>query len=210
MPGSEFVPNAGDTLINPVTGAVTEIGRRLFRTLSESVGQLAPTTARYWVSRSESVLSEEQNLGALATGYLKIITTLGTAAPSTVAAIPVSDVATLKGDVYTPVIFNVANLSASTSYSCQYLRVDKSVTVSGRVDIDPVAAATLTQLGIALPIASTFTNTNECAGTGVSPDVAGQCAAIYADVANARAMLQWVSADVANRSMFFQFTYRVL
>jgi len=210
MPNTAFTPQANDKLFDPLTGQVTEIGRILLRNLSRAVGDLAPIDAPYWVSRSNGVLAAEQNLGALASGYLKIATAFGIATPSSVATIPLADVATLSAGIYTPTLFNVANLSASTAFSCQYLRVGSSVTVSGRVDVDPVAGATLTTLGISLPIASALANANECAGSGVTPTIAGQCAAVFGDVANGRASLQWTSADVTNQPMYFSFTYRVI
>lgn len=210
MPGlNEFTPNANDQLFDPTTGQLTEIGRRLIRNLSSAVGALAPVDAQYWTSTPAASLTNERNLGALASGYLKIVSAAGIATPSTVAAIPLADIATLSAGAYTPTLFNVANLGASTAFSCQYLRVGAVVTVSGRVDVDPTAGATLTTLGISLPIASALANANECAGTGVSPGIAGQCAAVLGDVANARASLQWTSADVTNQALYFSFTYRV-
>lgn len=111
---------------------------------------------------------------------------------------------------YTPTLTNVANLDASTAYACQYMRVGSVVTVSGRVDVDPTLAATSTALGITLPIASNFANTEELGGTAASPSVAGQVMAIFADAANNRANLQFVSGDIGNRSTFFQFTYQLI
>lgn len=205
-----FTPNATDQLFDPTNGQLTEIGRILIRDLSAAAGSLAPVNAAYWVGQAPSVLTNARNLGALASGYLKITTTIGIAVPSSVASIPLADVATLSAGIYTPTLFNVANLSASTAFSCQYLRVGSTVTVSGRVDVDPVAGATLTTLGISLPIASALANANECAGSGVSPAIAGQCAAVLGDVANGRASLQWTSADVTNQALYFSFTYRVI
>lgn len=208
------MPNLGqipiDTAFADATGKISEVWRIFLRNLSRAVGDLAPIDAPYWLSRSASGLTGGQNLGALASGYLKIITTFGTAAPSTTATIPLADVATLSAGIYTPTLTNVANLSASTAFSCQYLRVGSTVTVSGRVDVDPIAGATLTTLGLTLPIASALAALGDCAGTGVSPAIAGQCAAVLADVANGRASLQWTSADVTNQPMYFHFTYKVL
>jgi hypothetical protein len=209
-PFTALTPNAGDKLFDPITGQLTEIGRILFRTLSEAAGALAPVSAQYWVSTAEGGLTNERNIGALASGYVKVASAIGIATPSTVAQIPLADIAMLSAGIYTPTLTNDANLSASTAYSCQYIRVGGVVTVSGRVDIDPIASATDTRLGISLPIASAFANVHECAGCGVSPGVSGQCAAVVADVANGRATLQWLSADVAAHSLDFTFTYRVL
>ncbi len=116
----------------------------------------------------------------------------------------------LASGTYTPSLTNVANLDASTAYVCQYLRVGDTVTVSGRVDVDPTLAATSTALGISLPFTSSLANTEDLAGTGASPSVAGQVVAIFADTTNDRANLQFVSGDINNRSTFFSFTYRII
>lgn len=111
---------------------------------------------------------------------------------------------------YTPTLTNVANLDASTAYACQYMRVGNTVTVSGRVDIDPTLAATITQMRMSLPVASNFTANNECGGTAAASSIAGQVAAIRADAANNEAELVYRSADVTNQAMFFSFTYTVI
>lgn len=116
----------------------------------------------------------------------------------------------LAAGTYTPTLTNVANLDASTAYQCQYMRVGNTVTVSGRVDIDPTLAATSTQLGISLPVASALSATNQLAGTAAASSVAGQVAAILGDATNDRATLQYVSSDVTNQPMYFTFTYQVL
>jgi hypothetical protein len=84
-------------IIDPVTGAVTEIGRIFLRTLTEAGNNLAPLGALYWTSRSDGILLAEVNLGALASGYLKIASAGGTATPATVAAIPQADISGLAG-----------------------------------------------------------------------------------------------------------------
>lgn len=117
----------------------------------------------------------------------------------------------LESGTYTPTLTNVANLDASTAYECQYLRVGNVVHVGGRVDVDPTGAGASTQLGISLPIASNFAASSDCGGTGFSPGVAGQGAAVVPDAANNRAQLQFVSgATLSNQSMYFTFTYEVV
>lgn len=110
---------------------------------------------------------------------------------------------------YTPTLTNVTNLSASTAYSCQYIRLGNIVTVSGKVDIDPTAAG-LTKLGISLPVASNLANSNECAGTAASSGIAGQSAAILGDTTNDRAQLEYIAVDLTNQPMYFTFTYRII
>ena len=110
---------------------------------------------------------------------------------------------------YTPTLTNVANLDASTAYQCQYHRVGAVVTVSGKVDVDPTAAVS-TQLGISLPIASNFGAAQDCCGTAFANAIAGQGAAILADTTNDRAQMEWIAADLTNKSMYFTFVYRIV
>jgi hypothetical protein len=84
------------------------------------------------------------------------------------------------------------------------------VTVSGRVDVDPTAGAMVTQLGIALPIASNLATVHDCAGAAFASGIAGQGAAIRGDTANDRAEMIWISADVTNQPMYFVFSYVVI
>lgn len=116
----------------------------------------------------------------------------------------------LASGTYTPTLFNVANLSASTAYQCQYMRLGDTVTVSGMVDIDPILAATSTQLGISIPVASNFAANEDCAGVAFSYAIAGQGAAIIADGANDRAQLQYIAGDITNQSMLFTFSYQII
>lgn len=111
---------------------------------------------------------------------------------------------------YTPTLTNVANLDASTAYVCQYIRIGANVVVSGKVDVDPTAGATLTQLGISLPVASNIGAQEDCAGTAFASGIAGQGAAIRGDAANNRAEMAWISADVTNQPMYFSFLYRII
>lgn len=141
------------------------------------------------------------NLGSLQGGAANEYYHLTSAQNTLVGAIAVG--------TYTPTLFNTTNVAASTAYSCQYLRVAGFVVVSGRVDVDPTAAGQVV-LGISLPVASALANANELGGAAASPAVAGQSAAIYADAANDRATMEWVTVDTANRAMYFTFSYRVI
>lgn len=111
---------------------------------------------------------------------------------------------------YTPTLSNVANLGASTAYQCQYLQLGDTVTVSGRVDIDPTLAATVTQLGISIPVASDFGAVEDCAGVAFASGIAGQGAAIRGDTTNNRAEMVWISGDITNQPMYFTFSYQVI
>lgn len=112
---------------------------------------------------------------------------------------------------YTPTLTNVTNISASTAYQCQYMRVGNVVTVSGKVDIDPGAVG-LATLGISIPIASALANDFECGGTAAAGTVLGLNGAISADPANDRVELDFtipVAGVITNTSWFFTFTYYI-
>jgi hypothetical protein len=84
----------------------------------------------------------------------------------------------IASSTWTPTLTNTTNLDASTAYQGQYIRFGNTVTCSGKVDVDPTAAAA-TVLGISLPIVSNFGATEDCAGTAVNP-AAQESAAIVA------------------------------
>lgn len=111
---------------------------------------------------------------------------------------------------WTPTLTNAANISASTAYLSHYARIGTMVICAGRVDLDPTLAATSTQLGISLPIASNFGNSFECGGTANAPNIAGQSAAIIGDTTNDRAELRYLSGDVTNQPFWFVFMYRII
>lgn len=117
---------------------------------------------------------------------------------------------TSSSGVYTPTLTNVANLDGSAAFECQYSRVGSVVSVSGKVTADPTAPATLTQLGISLPIASNIGASEDCAGVAFASGIAGQGAAILGDAANNRAEMDWVSGDVSSQAMYFNFQYSVI
>jgi len=112
---------------------------------------------------------------------------------------------------YTPTLTNVANTSARTASACQWLRVGNVVTVSGKVTLTPSLTTTATQIGMSLPIASTFAADTNLGGTA-APSLAAVASAalIQADVANARANLAWWSNGTASTDFWFSFTYVVL
>lgn len=111
---------------------------------------------------------------------------------------------------YTPTLTIVANLDGVTAYQCQYDRVANVVTVSGKIDVNPTLTATTTTVGISLPVTSNLGAAEDCAGTAVASDIAGQSGVIMADAANDRAQMQWISTDVTNQAMFFIFSYEII
>lgn len=109
---------------------------------------------------------------------------------------------------FTPTLTNTANIAASTAYLCTYVRVDNTVTMSGRVDIDPTTTSTTTILGISLPVASAFTTANQGGGVAFAPGFVSDGAAILTDATNDRLTLQYVCTDVTNHAYYFTVTYQ--
>jgi hypothetical protein len=121
----------------------------------------------------------------------------------------VMSIKTLDNGTYTPTLTNATNISASTAYSCQWMRVGNTVTVSGKVDIDATSSGA-TELGVSLPVASNFGADEDCAGVAV-PTISGEDAIfIKADATNNRASFQSTKTDTSNHTHYFTFTYEVI
>lgn len=118
---------------------------------------------------------------------------------------------TLAAGTYTPTLFNTTNVASSTAYLCHYSRVGNVVTVSGRVDVTPTAAAsTSTSLGISLPIASNFASSVECTGTAATTNIVSVAAGIVGSAGSDRAVVVWLSSSTSAHEMCFTFVYQVI
>lgn len=111
---------------------------------------------------------------------------------------------------YTPTLTNVANVAASVALNCQWMRVGNTVHVSGAFDMDATTTATLTQLGISLPIATTIAEEYHCAGVAnATASTVTETGKIIGDVSNSRAEF-WINVvSTSNQRYFFTFTYRI-
>ena len=113
---------------------------------------------------------------------------------------------------YTPTLTTVANLSGThTAVACQYLRVGKTVTVSGKFTANTITAGTtLTRMRVSLPIASDFAQDYELAGNMGNDAFDPGC--IKADATNNEAEVRWYPASTASTSkiVWFHFTYQIL
>jgi hypothetical protein len=115
---------------------------------------------------------------------------------------------------YTPTLTNNANITSSTAYQCQYMRVGNVVTVSGQVDITATSVLTLTQLIMTLPISSSFpvSGFNYCGGTAYFQNGA----AFATGYINANQSATTVSlvyrtgATTPISQFFFSFTYQIV
>jgi hypothetical protein len=110
---------------------------------------------------------------------------------------------------YTPTVTPIANVSASTAYICMYTRIGDTVHVSGKVDVQPTAGATITSLELTLPIASDIGVVTDLSGNAATIGVT-QCGGMDGNVANNTASLRYLAGDTTNRGLFFNFTYRII
>lgn len=113
---------------------------------------------------------------------------------------------------YSPTITSTANLTGTaTANNFRYTRVGNNVTVSGVLTgFDPTTTATLTTLGISLPIASAFSTAFQCSGAGASIAVTDGAIAINSDATNDRAQLTYVCVDTTSHTVTVWFQYEVL
>ena len=115
----------------------------------------------------------------------------------------------LDSGTYTPTLTNTTNISASTAYVCQYMRVGSVVTVSGKLDVDPTAGGTVI-LGVSVPIASNFTAEEQAGGVGASDSTNETPMSIYADSTNDRVTFESSKLGGGNQHVHFAFTYRII
>lgn len=112
---------------------------------------------------------------------------------------------------YTPALTIVSNLDATpASFTAQYIRVGDTITVSGKVLVNPTTTLTLTQLGISLPIASALTQQEQASGTAAASNISSISAAVRGDASNDRAEMSWIATDITDQPLYFTFTYLVL
>lgn len=108
-----LLPQPTGPQLDPRTGLVTEEWKRYYQSLEDSLQTGAPSDAQYYVATADVNLTNERNLGALASGFLKITSAAGIATPSTVATIPHASL-----DVSVPyVVDSIATTVATTTTS---------------------------------------------------------------------------------------------
>jgi Pectate lyase superfamily protein len=111
---------------------------------------------------------------------------------------------------YTPTVFNTTNVAGSAAYVASWTRTGNVISVGWRADIDPtLAAPTLTQLGISLPVASNFTTGLDVWGAAAFSDISGQSGLFYSDSANDRAVFRYTASNAANATASGTFSYLV-
>lgn len=111
--------------------------------------------------------------------------------------------------VWIPTLTLVTNISAATTAVCGYIKKGNYVQCAGGIGINPTGAGAA-ELGMSLPIDSSFTIIRQCGGVCTTHLVVSVSIGILADITNDRASFQWIVVDTANRNYFFTFGYQLL
>ena len=121
---------------------------------------------------------------------------------------------TINSGTYTPTYTGVTNVdTVSSNGVAWFMRIGGVVHVAGRMILDTTTITTTTELNISLPVASTFTDDNELAGTTVG-DLGGDGAEMVgffeSDSASNDAKCVMLDATGANNEWPWMFTYRII
>jgi hypothetical protein len=114
----------------------------------------------------------------------------------------------LDNGVYTPTLTNLINVTSTVASQCQFLRVGKTVTVSGQLQLTPTVDSILTALFITIPIPTVFVGTESCGGTAAAQgtDAVG---CIRGIASGQTAILAFPFGIVGVNTFSFSFTYRI-
>lgn len=107
---------------------------------------------------------------------------------------------------YTPTLTNTTNVAASTAYTTWYYRFGDMVHVWGEVSIDATTLGLGTRLNITLPVATSFTDPRDLAGTGAFEN--NTVVQIRANTATGGAEFIFTPVDASNNTYSFHFTYK--
>ncbi len=174
---------------------------------------LNDTTAAAWLttlgvsSFAQTLLDDTTATAALTTlGVSSFAQTLLDDTTATATLATLGAVAT----TFSPTLYNITNVTASTTYTDFYVQVGSIVLGAIRVDIDPTAAApTNTVLGVDLPVASNFSSAVQAHGVGMSADVL-QGGGISSDATNDRMVYTFQAQNTANTRHNIVFGYLVI
>lgn len=114
------------------------------------------------------------------------------------------------GYSYQPTRSAELNLDSNVTMSeAQYIRVGRTVTVSGYFIADPTAPGSAS-FEFTLPIASNIGAIEDVAGVAFCGSISGQGAQIVGVAANDTAKVAWVAVDVTSQSWSYVMTYQVI
>jgi hypothetical protein len=166
----------------------------------------------YTTPNGSGTLTERMRIDS--TGLITVASGSGLSISATdVTGTPAATNGNVFSGTYTPNLTNITNVAASSTGTCQYMRVGNVVTVSGQIAIDPTTASANTVVRMTLPIASDFSGSSRyCGGTAasVSSGTYGQSLAIFAhESATGQAEFVGDPTVATSQSYAFSFTYRI-
>jgi hypothetical protein len=155
-----------------------------------------PTAATDWNGKKIT------NLGAAATTG----DALSRGAAAVVSTLSITEGAVISG-TYTPTLTAIANIAASTSAVCHYMRMGAEVIVYGSVVVRANSESSTTRIQITLPIASNFAVSGNAWGYGHHNEAAVD---VYVDTATDKVQCDWLSDTLSSRGLYFSFMYTII
>ncbi|CAB5217015.1 hypothetical protein UFOVP198_45 [uncultured Caudovirales phage] len=116
----------------------------------------------------------------------------------------------IKSGTYTPTLTGVYNVTSSTAFPCQYMRVGNVVTVSGLISAKATAANTWTRVSMTLPISSNF-DWSYRAGGGGGSGASGNMCSIQAGASTSEVYLDvYPPNSTSTYDYYFSYTYLIM
>jgi hypothetical protein len=145
-------------------------------------------------------------------GSQEIKTTGALTIGKTAVTSPVAGDGNVFSGTYTPTVTGVTNVASTSPLSFQYMRVGSVVTVSGAATLGFTTAGTYAELTISIPVASTFTNTNDCSGVMAINTVTSNrgYGAVFSSLSGTDARARIYPEHTAARGYSIHFTYRII
>lgn len=112
---------------------------------------------------------------------------------------------------YTPEFTNVSNVTDfGNIHDALWEKIDDSVTVTGKVCLNPTLALVSTSFLMSLPFESDFTEDIDCAGNFSANNAPSLTGGIEADPENNKALFKYVNtAELAMKDFYYNFTYKI-
>ena len=188
-------------------GALSVSGDFTFRSATSSttsIGTAITMTERFTITNGGQMVlpmyTSSSSMPGTAAGVLafnSIGSIITIAAPSAASS-----------GTYTPTWTGLTNVDSITAYSCQYLRVGDTVTVSGYVGINATVDNTPTTAQLTVPVNSSLSTINYCCGVGVQDNggVTGSILGLGSNTA------QFEFTPTVDTIVYysFHFTYRIV
>lgn len=115
---------------------------------------------------------------------------------------------------YTPTLTNVANVASSSVTRCFWARENGSayVTVWYNISVTPTATATLTDIGLTLPVASNLAVANDLLPSGGTAGLSSTFSSVtsFGDTTNDRATIRFNPASAGAWAVSGSFRYKII